>query len=141
MLNNRFAEIGSISQCHTLVELDTQGMMNLKQLSTALNLEKSTTSRLVAQLCDQDLCKIHFDANDRRNKLISLTKKGKLLADHIHHEAVLQIKQALNVMSEEEKNTVVNGLSIYANALKQSKPENKYKSRKSLKKTIPKDAP
>ena len=141
LLNNRFIEIGSVSQCHTLVELNTQGMMNLKQLSTVLNLEKSTTSRLVAQLCDEGLCKLNFDTNDRRNKLISLTDKGKLFADQIDHEAKLQVEEALNVMSEEERNAVAHGLSIYAHALKQSKPENKYKSRKPLKKAIPKETP
>src|SRR5471030_1259673 len=76
LLNNRFASIGSTSQCHALVELDSHGVMNLGQLASVLNLEKSTISRLITQLFDQGICHIQPDECDRRNKLISLTKTG-----------------------------------------------------------------
>ncbi len=136
-LNNRFSSIGSTSQCHALVELDSQGVMNLGQLSTVLNLEKSTTSRLVTQLCDKGICHIHSDENDRRNKLISLTKKGLELVNAIHHETKLQIKLALDMMNNEERAIVVKGLTIYAKALKRSRLQNKYKIRKLVKDDVP----
>lgn len=136
LLNNRFASIGSTSQCHALVELDSHGAMNLGQLSIALNLEKSTTSRLVAQLSDKGACLIQSDENDRRNKLISLTKKGLELVNTIHVEAKLQVKNALDMMNEEEKNIVLQGLSIYAKKLKRSRLQNEYKIRKLLKKDL-----
>ncbi len=120
LLENCFASIGSTSQCHAMVELDTHGAMNAGQLSEALNLEKSTVSRLVAQLLEDGICCIKIDENDRRNKLISLTKKGLVLVGKIHIEATLQVKRALDLMSEEEKSIVVRGLSIYAKALKKS---------------------
>lgn len=137
LLNNRFSAIGSTSQCHALVELDSHKVMNLSQLTTALNLEKSTTSRLVAQLCDKGIIHIHPDENNRRNKLISLTKKGTKLVNEIHHHAKLQVKLALETMSEEEQATVVRGLAIYAKALKRSTLQHEYKVRKLLKQDIP----
>ena|SRR5438445_5868739 len=137
LLNNRFSEIGSISQCYALVELDTHGTMNLGQLSTILNLEKSTTSRLVTQLYENGICHIQPDENDLRNKLISLTKKGVGLANKIHSEAKSQVKHALSLMSEEDRDTVANGLSIYAQALKQSGLQNEKKFRKIPKKNNP----
>jgi DNA-binding MarR family transcriptional regulator len=140
LLSNRFSAIGSTSQCHALVELDTQGVMTLGQLSTILNLEKSTTSRLVMQMADEGICQIKPDATDRRNKLISLTEKGLMLVNQIHIEAKAQVVQALELLTEEEKAAVVRGLSIYANALKQSGPKYEYKSRKRLKKNIPEEA-
>lgn len=129
LLNNQFSNIGSISQCHTLVELDTYGVMNLNQLSARLNLEKSSTSRLVAQLCENKICHIQPDESDRRNKLISLTKKGRDLVNEIHAEATIQVQQALDLISDEEKSAVVNGLSIYAKALKQAKLQKEYSIR------------
>lgn len=137
LLNNRFSSIGSTSQCHALVELDSHGVMNLGQLSMVLNLEKSTTSRLVTQLLEKGICHIQSDENDRRNKLISLTKKGLALVNKIHFEAKLQVRQALDMMNEDEKNTVVRGLSIYAKALKRSRMQNEYAIRKLLKKDVP----
>lgn len=137
LLNNRFASIGSTSQCHALVELDAHGVMNLGQLSSVLNLEKSTTSRLVTQLFDKGICHIQPDKNDRRNKLISLTKKGVVLVKTIHFEAKLQVKKALDLLSEKEKNTVVDGLSIYAKALKRSRLKHEYKVRNLIRKDVP----
>jgi DNA-binding MarR family transcriptional regulator len=82
-------------------------VMNLGQLSTVLNLEKSTTSRLVTELLNKGICHTQPDENDRRNKLIALTKKGLQLVNKIHFEAKLQVQLALDMMNEKEKNTVV----------------------------------
>jgi putative acetyltransferase len=137
LLNNRFSAIGSTSQCHALVEIDSHGVMNLGELSAILNLEKSTISRLVAQLLEQGICQIQSDENDRRNKLISLTKKGSIQVNKIHVAARLQVRQALDMMSDEERMTVVRGLSIYAKALKRSRLQNEYSIRELHKKDVP----
>jgi putative acetyltransferase len=137
LLNNRFATIGSASQCHALVELDSHGVLNSGQLSTILNLEKSTVSRLVTHLHENGLCDIQSDANDRRNKLISLTKKGQALANEIHFAAKLQVNQALEMMNEDERNIVVQGISLYAKALRKSGIQNEYTIRKLLKHDVP----
>jgi len=137
LLNNRFSSIGSTSQCHALVELNSQGVMNLGQLSIVLNLEKSTTSRLVTQLLKKGICQIQSDENDRRNKLISLTQKGTILVNKIHSESKLQVQQALDMMNDEEKNTVVRGLTIYSKALKRSRIQAEYTIRKLLKSDVP----
>ena len=137
LLSNPFASIGSPSQCHALVELDAHGIMNIRELSIALNLEKSTTSRLMTQLILKGLCRIHLGENDRRNKLISLTEKGSLLANKIHAEAKLQVQQALGTMNEEEQNLVARGLSLYAKALKRSRLKNEYSIRNLLKRDVP----
>lgn len=123
--DGRFASIGSISQCYALLELNSKGMMNLKELSKVLNLDKSTTSRLVSQLLENGLCDIQGDNDDRRNKLIFLTDKGLKAIAHINEEAELEVKQALEMMNEEERNTVFHGLSIYAKALRKSHVQKK----------------
>ena len=76
LLRNRFLSIGSASQCHALVELDTHGEMNIGKLSLLLSLDQSTTSRLAAQMIRDGMCYMQPDENDQRNKLLSLTKKG-----------------------------------------------------------------
>lgn len=136
-LNNRFSSIGSTSQCHALVELDFHGVMNMGQLSTVLNLDKSTASRLVMHLCEKEICQIQCDEHDRRNKLISLTKKGLQLVNEIHHEANLQVKQALDMMSKEEQTIVLQGITAYAKALKRSRLQGEYEVRKLKKSDMP----
>ena len=118
LLENKFASIGSVSQCHAIVELHFQGKMNLNQLSEALNLEKSTTSRLVMQLEEDGICNLETGRSDRRNKIISITQKGADLVQQINAESNKQVKQALQTLSEEERNMVVVGLTLYAQALK-----------------------
>jgi len=123
LLNNRFSSIGSVSQCHAMVELSTHGAMTIKQLSAALNLEKSTMSRLITQMIEKEICSIQVDKDDQRNKLVSLTKKGSQLVATIHHQATSQVEQALNMMNKEEQEIVVKGLFLYAQKLKQSNSE------------------
>lgn len=118
LLRNRYLSIGSASQCHALVELDTHGEMNIGKLSLLLNLDHSTTSRLAAQMIRDGMCQMQMDKNDQRNKLLVLTKKGAKLALTIHSEAKIQVQEALDLMNEEEKNAIVRGLSLYAKALR-----------------------
>lgn len=137
LLRNQFQSIGSPSLCHALVELDSQGEMNIAKLSSILGLEHSTTSRLVDQMVREEICVLQIEKNDRRNKLISLTKKGSKLAARIHDEAKAQVQEALNLMDESEKNKVVEGLSIYAKALRRSNLQKGYKIRRLLAKDVP----
>lgn len=137
LLRNRFLSIGSVSQCHALVELDTHGQMNIGKLSLLLSLDQSTTSRLAAQMIRDGMCRMQPDENDQRNKLLSLTKKGTKLARSIHTEAKTQVQETLDMMSEEEKDRVVRGLSIYAKALRCVNLLKECKIRKLLLKDVP----
>ena len=123
-LDDRFSAIGSISQCHALIEIHSMEKINSAQLSAALDLEKSTTSRLVAQLLKKGLCQTTFDGDDRRNKLLTLTKKGIEMVSNIHKEADLQVKMALDMMNEEEQTIINNGLHLYALALQRARLHN-----------------
>ncbi len=137
LLKNQFQSIGSPSLCHALVELDSQGEINIAKLSLILGLDHSTTSRLVDQMVREEMCLMQIGKNDRRNKLISLTKKGTRLVSRIHDEAKTQVQEALNLMDQNEKNKVIEGLSIYAKALRHSSLQKDYKIRLLLTKDIP----
>lgn len=130
LLDNQFSAYGTPSQCHALIEIAALGVVNMGELASLLNLDKSTMSRIVAQLINLNLCNMQSDENDRRNKLITLSKKGKEVVARIHADADAQVKQALNNLGEEEQALVVRGLSIYAKALKRAALQNKYQIRK-----------
>lgn len=130
LLDNQFSAYGTPSQCHALIEIAALGVVNMGELASLLNLDKSTMSRIVAQMIKLDLCDMQPDENDRRNKLITLTKKGRATVAKIDSDAEHQVKSALNMLSEDDKDLVVRGLSIYAKALKRSALIDKYQVRK-----------
>jgi putative acetyltransferase len=137
LLEKRYSSIGTVSQCHALVEIDIQGVMNLGELSSALNLEKSTTSRLIAQMIQAGLCTMQADENDRRNKLLSLTKKGMEKVKIIHSETTTQLENALTIMNDEEQSVVARGLSLFVKFLKRSSLQSEYKIRRLKIKDLP----
>ena len=65
------------SQCHLLFELEQHGRLNLMELSDILLLDKSNTSRTVKKLVTIGLIKVEKSVSDNRQKLFSLTVKGK----------------------------------------------------------------
>jgi putative acetyltransferase len=137
LLRNQFQSIGSPSLCHALVELDAQGEMNIAKLAVILNLDHSTTCRLVDQMVEEGLCQIQIGKKDRRNKLVSLVKKGSELVARIHDEANSQVQEALDLLDQDEKHKVVEGLSIYAKALRYSSLQKTYTIRRLLAKDVP----
>ena len=69
----------SSSHGHILFILSTQNELTFKELSGKINRNKSTTTVLIKKLEEQKLIKIEKSTTDKREKLISLTPKGKKL--------------------------------------------------------------
>lgn len=136
LFNSKFSSIGSISQCHALVELATYKTMSMKQVTHLLGLEKSTVSRLIVQLVHRNLCEIQPSKVDRRSKLISLTAEGSALAKKIHAEYHVHIQQALTSINQEDLVTFAQGLSLYTESLQQLHLKEKCKIRKLVKKDV-----
>lgn len=135
-LNDRFSAIGSSLQYHALIELNTYKILSMKQLSNLLNLEKHTTSRLVAQLIKKGICQIKPQENDRRFKFISLTPTGSELVREINTESHLHIQKMLALIDKKEQTFLSQGLSLYTKILKQFRLQEESKIRKILKKDI-----
>jgi len=135
-LNDRFSAIGSSLHYHALIELNTYKILSMKQLSSLLNLEKHTTSRLVAQLIKKEICQIKLQENDRRFKFISLTPTGSELVREINTESHLHIQKMLALIDKKEQTFLSQGLSLYTKILKQFRLQEESKIRKVLKKDI-----
>lgn len=122
MIKGVFQHTGfTYSQCHLLFELERQQLLNLNELSEILLLDKSTTSRVVKKLIDQGLIDVGKTAADKRQKLYSLTVKGKAAVKNNNCLANQRVEQSLNLLSEKEKKTVAEGLALYAKALQKSR--------------------
>ncbi len=122
MLEGRYAAGGvTHSQCHSLVELERRGELAPAELAAILRLDRSSVTRLVAPLIQDDLVRVAVDPRDQRGKQLSLTPGGRTRVDAIHAGACAQVEGALALLAEGERATVVQGFELYAAALERSR--------------------
>jgi putative acetyltransferase len=119
-LDNDLAGTGlTHSQCHAMIELEHHGTLTAGELAQLLNLDKSTMSRTIAQLlrAGQVVMRGAGAGDDKRRKPLALTKKGAKKLAECHKSANRQVNDALAMLTPDDRNTVLRGMSIYAKAL------------------------
>ncbi|MCB9293557.1 MAG: MarR family transcriptional regulator [Lewinellaceae bacterium] len=127
LLKGVFQDTGyTYSQCHALFELDRHGMMAAGELAEALRLDKSTTSRLLKSLVEKGLVKSEINGMDQRQKFFTLTPAGQEATRCNNALAEAQVEQALQLLDETEREAALQGLSLYAKALYQSRLQHDY---------------
>jgi DNA-binding MarR family transcriptional regulator len=67
----------SLPQLATLLLLDEEGELTIKQVTEILGRSVSATSRLLDQLVERGMVSRREDEHDRRSKRIAITVKGK----------------------------------------------------------------
>ncbi len=116
----------TFSQCHVLFELSMHQSLTLMELAEQLLIDKSNTSRTVKQLVELGLVKSDKVAGDNRQKLFSLTPAGEKALRATIRLANQQVEAALGTLSEEQQELVIQGIELYANALKKSRLQANY---------------
>lgn len=111
----------SMSRCHALVELERHGTLLAGDLTRLLSMDKSGTSRLVARLEKEGLVDVAECDNDRRRRPLQLTEAGRKELEAVHATADEQVEAALGLLSDEQRQEVLKGLSLYAKALKRTR--------------------
>ncbi|CAM4192174.1 MarR family winged helix-turn-helix transcriptional regulator [Pseudoalteromonas byunsanensis] len=93
----------TVPQWRVIAHLAQQKQCSAKQLCDLAEIDKSTMSRAVKQLTDKQLIELCADPNDKRAKLLSLTKDGDVLYAKLSPKA-LEWEQGLLVeLSDDEK--------------------------------------
>lgn len=117
------------TECHILIELDQFGMMTLKELAELLNADKSIVSKTVNGLMKKGLLRTEKNSSDNRQKPVVLTPKGKNEAARLNYEANAQVTDALSILKESERDTVLKGIQAYSKALAKLRKQSEYKIR------------
>lgn len=121
-LENPYQSLGlSIAQVHLMLECETLGALNQNDLAKNLKVNKSYISRLVKQLVNLELVNSDKVVHDQRSQLISLTQKGQKLLEQVNQMATQQVESALTYLSDQQKDTLIEGLNCYAKALKRAR--------------------
>ncbi len=116
----------SHSHCHALIEIDARGSVGQSQLPALLRLDKSTTSRIVGELESRAWVRAKTSNADGRARVLSLTPKGRAKLALVHREANLRVEDALRLLGEEERTTVLRGMQTYARALERARRRSLY---------------
>lgn len=111
----------SHSHCHALIELDARGTFAQSELPALLRLDKSTTSRIVAELVERRWVRARSSDEDARARVLSLTPSGRAKVEVVHREANARVEQALAMLADDERAVVLRGMEIYARALERSR--------------------
>src|SRR5687768_2258106 len=137
MLREKFGDLGvSQAQCHMIIELGHHGVLTAGELAEILRIDKSTMSRAVGALERGGLIAIRRAA-DQRKKPLALTARGKKKLENIHEHSNRQINEALSLLSEGERRTVLDGMALYAKALAKARAQRQY----SIRPITPEDDP
>ena len=109
------------SAVHAMLEVETHGSMTAAQLVQILGLEKSSVSRMLAKLVETGELEENPSAEDARTKRLRLTGKGRETVRKINAYADQRVAAALEKLEPFTQETVSQGISSYASALKASR--------------------
>lgn len=126
LLNDAYFDIGvTLAERHLLIELCVCLYPTVSEIAERLLLDKSTASRLISKAVKKGYVKYSSDENDKRKRFLQFTEKGKEILNAFEPIAFNQTKEALLSLTDEEIETVYQGIALYAKGLKISRFRNK----------------
>lgn len=111
----------SHSEAHALIEVAEQPGLSQSALCDVLCLDKSTTSRVVARLTQRGLLKVTSAVHDARRRALGLSREGARRLVLVHGPANARVGAALATLSTAERKRVLEGMSLYAQALRRTR--------------------
>ncbi len=106
----------SLPQLATLLLLEEEGDLTIKQLTEMLGRSISATSRLLDQLVERGMVSRREDEHDRRSKRIAITEQGrKLIATLEQRRADAQLS-VMEYYSAEEQAAIKRAMALLAEA-------------------------
>ena len=108
---------------HTQALVEIGGHRRLAQgdLAALLRLDKSTTSRVVADLVARGWVRAVARRDDKRARELTLTPRGRAKLALVDRHASARVAQALDMLDDRARDGVVSGLLQYARVLEKSR--------------------
>lgn len=107
----------SVAEAHALLELSRHAPLAQRALANWLRLEKSTVSRLVAQLERQGWIHREQSPDDKRMLLLALTPEGRRIADELAEARRARFTRLLHAIPEERRAAVTQALATMVEAI------------------------
>lgn len=90
----------SMPRLSTVMLLDRRGQQTISEISEFLNLTLGTTSHIVDQLVEGGYVDRHECREDRRQKRISLSERGRVFMSEIHQARIADLSHQLQGLPE-----------------------------------------
>ena len=97
----------TLTQCHTLLEIENKEVITITDLANNLSLDKSTVSRTVDGLVNIGLVDRTIPKKNRRTTELCLTDQGKKTCDSINYTNNQYILDVLADFTDQEKTELV----------------------------------
>lgn len=111
----------TISQCHAIVEIGRKDEISLNELADILGLDKSTMSRTINNLVEDNLVKRETHSGDRRYITITLTDQGRNMYNDIESSMGDYYSNILGKIPEDKQKQVLESLELLVEAVKDNK--------------------
>jgi DNA-binding MarR family transcriptional regulator len=112
-------EAVSLSQLLALHELDTGRTLSQQELAERLRLEKSSVSRLAAELERHGLLKRERDPDDQRQYRLRITDEGRTVHERMRHDFHRHYESWVTAMTPAERAALLKGLPALVRVLRQ----------------------
>ena len=106
----------SLPQLATLLLLDEEGELTIKQLTEILGRSISATSRLLDQLVERGMVSRREDEHDRRSKRIAITEQGRKLITTLEQRRADAQIAVMEYYSAEEQAEIKRAIILLAEA-------------------------
>ncbi len=110
------------SQCYSLLGLLKTGSMAMSELSTKMNLDSTTMTRVIDNLVRDGLVERTRDEGDRRYVVIALTDSGKDVATKLDASIRQYYRAIIANLPEGEAMPVLNSVQLLLTAFERANP-------------------
>lgn len=107
----------TIAQCHAVMEIGIAGQISLIELANVLNLDKSTMSRTVNGLVENEWIERITDPENRRYVRLTLSPKGQMLNEQINSVLNSYFGTIMKEIPENKREQVAESLELLIHAL------------------------
>jgi len=97
----------TLTQCHTLLEIENKEKITISELAKTLILDKSTVSRTVDNMVVAGFINRTIPPENRRTTSLSLTTSGKQTTKAIKWNNENYLSSALSIMTKQEQEDIV----------------------------------
>lgn len=108
----------TLSQCHTIVEIGRAGTMSANALTEILGVDKSTVSKSIDKLVNNEFLVRDSDPEDRRSVILGLSDKGQLSFAEIEKRANIYFAEVVADIPDNKREQVIESLQYLVQALK-----------------------
>ena len=110
----------SQAQCHALLELGSFESTTVSELTDILKLDKSTLSRTIEGLVQQDLVERRTNPDDRRFIRVALTPQGKKSFESITRLCSRIYQRVFDFIPADKQDQVLESMSLLVSAMIQA---------------------